>query len=75
MAAYAVALILFLFCFARPLWNWATWDSSRGTFELGIVKITSRPPFPSDARAIIAGLVLPVVLAAFGRIVSASERK
>ena len=68
VATYAVAAILFFFYFARPFWDWATWDRSRGTLDFGIVRITNRPPFPSDARSVLVGLVLPVILGAVGAV-------
>ncbi len=74
VAAYAIALILFLFFFVRPFWDWATWDRARGTLDLGLVRITTRPPFPGDARSVLVGLVLPVLLAAFGRVVGHRPR-
>ena len=67
-AAMLVAAILFGVYFAKPFWGWATWNEKEGTLDLGIMKITNRPPFPGDARAIGLGLVLPIVLAAAGRI-------
>jgi len=68
VAAYAVAAILFFFYFARPFWDWATWDRSRGTLDFGIVRITNRPAFPSDTRSVLVGLVLPVILGAIGKV-------
>jgi hypothetical protein len=73
LAAYAVAAVLFLFFFARPLWDWAAWDSARGTLDLGIMRVTTRPPFPNDPRSVIVGLVLPIVLAATGRVLHGSR--
>ncbi len=72
VAAYAVAAILFFFYFARPFWDWATWDRSQGTLDFGIVRITNRPPFPSDARSVLVGLVLPVILGAIGKVMDRS---
>ena len=72
-AAYLVGIILFIFFFGRPFWDWATWNESRGTFDFGFVKVTTRPPFPSDAKAIVVGLILPILLAASGRIVSSGR--
>jgi len=72
-ALFAVAAILFVFFFARPLWAWATWDRAHGTLDLGIVKFSNRPPFPGDARSVVVGLVLPVVLAAIGRVIGAAR--
>lgn len=69
LAAYAVALVLFLFFFARQAWAWATWNEAKGTIDLGIVKLTSRPPFPNDARGVLMGLIVPIVLAAGGRVI------
>jgi hypothetical protein len=67
LAAYLVAAILFLFDFGRPLWEWATWNESRNTVDLGFVKISSRPAFPGDGRAIGLGLILPIVIGAGAR--------
>ncbi len=69
LAAYAVSLVLFVFFFGRQAWDWAAWDSSKGTVDFGFMKITSRPPFPNDVRSVMLGLVTPIVIAAFGRIV------
>ena len=74
VAAYVVAGILFVVYFGGPFWQWLTWDRSRGTLDLGILKVTTRPPFPSDAKGVIAGLVLPVMLAAFGRVFERTPR-
>ena len=67
-ACHGIAAILAFFYFVRPLWAWATWDRHRNTLDLGFIKVSARPDFPSDARAIGLGLVLPVVLFAIGRI-------
>ena len=69
LAAYAIALVLFVFFFGREFWDWASWDEAKGTMDLGFMKITSRPPFPDDARSVLLGLVTPIVIAALGRIV------
>ena len=69
LAAWAVAAVLFVFFFGRAFWEWATWDRARGTVDFGFMKITSRPPFPNDVRSVLLGLVVPIVLAAAGRIV------
>jgi hypothetical protein len=74
LAAYAIALVLFVFFFGRPFWEWATWNPKQGTLDLGFIKVTTRPAFPSDAKAIVAGLVLPIVLAATGRVIEISKR-
>lgn len=74
LAAYAIALILFVFFFGRPLWNWMTWDSKQGTLDLGFLKVTTRPSFPNDAKAIVVGLVLPIVLTATGRVIQTAKR-
>lgn len=68
MAAYAIALVLFLFFFGRQFWEWATWNEKQGTLDFGFMKITSRPPFPSDARSVLLGIIAPIVLAAGGRV-------
>jgi len=72
LAAYAVSLVLFVFFFGRQAWDWATWDSAKGTVDFGFMKITSRPPFPNDVRSVMLGLVTPIVIAAFGRIAGRS---
>jgi len=74
LAAYAIALVLFVFFFGRPFWEWATWNSKQGTLDLGFLKVTTRPAFPSDAKAIVVGLVLPIVLAATGRVIQTPKR-
>ncbi len=74
LAAYALALVLFVIFFGRGFWHWATWNSSKGTFDLGIIKVTTRPAFPDDARSIVVGIVLPIVLAATGRVVEGGRR-
>jgi hypothetical protein len=74
-AAYLVAAILLGFFFGRPFWNWAMWNESSGTFDFGIVKITTRPPFPGDVKSVLVGLVLPTLLAAFAKIIAAGGRK
>lgn len=71
MAAYAIALVLFLFFFGRQFWDWATWNEKQGTLDFGFMKITSRPPFPNDARSVLLGIIAPIVLAAGGRIFDA----
>lgn len=68
LAAYAVAIVLFVFFFGRDLWAWASWNESQGTLDFGLFKVTSRPPFPNDARSVLVGLVLPIVLLAVGRV-------
>ena len=68
LAAYAVAIVLFVFFFGRDLWAWASWSESQGTLDFGLFKVTSRPPFPNDARSVLVGLVLPIVLLAVGRV-------
>ena len=73
VALYAVALVLFVFFFGRQAWDWATWDSAKGTVDFGFMKITSRPPFPNDGRSVLLGLVTPIVLVALGRIVGRPE--
>jgi len=68
-AAIAIALVLFVFFFGRPFWEWASWNDARGTLDLGFMRITSRPPFPNDLRSVMLGLVVPIVLVAAGRVV------
>jgi len=33
------------------------------------VKLSSRPPFPNDARGVLMGLIIPIVLVASGRVI------
>jgi len=68
LALYAIALVLFVFFFGREAWDWATWNEQKNTLDLGFLKVSSRPPFPNDARSVLVGLVLPIVLAAGGRV-------
>ncbi len=68
VAALVIAAVLFVVYFGHPFWSWATWNAKEGTLDFGIMRITNRPPFPSDGRAIGLGLVLPVVLGAIGRV-------
>ena len=74
-AAYAVALVLFVGFFGRAFWEWATWNRSQGTFDLGFIKVTNRPAFPDDARSIVVGLILPIVLAATGRVIATTKQQ
>jgi uncharacterized membrane protein len=74
IAAYAVALVLFLIYFGRPFWDWATWRESQNSLDLGFIKVNVRPPFPSDGRSVGVGLVVPIVLAAFARVFQGSSR-
>jgi len=69
LAAYAIAVVLFVFFFGRAFWDWASWNEQQATLDLGIMKITNRPPFPSNPRSVFVGLVIPIALMAFGRIV------
>jgi hypothetical protein len=69
LAAYAVAVVLFVFFFARQFWDWASWRESKGTLDFGFLKITTRPPFPNDARSVLVGLITPIILAAGGRVI------
>jgi hypothetical protein len=69
MAAYAIAIVLFLFFFGRQFWQWASWNDAKGTLDFGFLKITSRPPFPNDARSVLLGLITPIVLAAGGSVI------
>jgi hypothetical protein len=73
-AAYAIAVILFVIYFGRDFWEWATWNESRSTVDLGIVRIGVRPPFPSDARSVFLGLVTPILLFAGGTILGRGSR-
>jgi len=61
--------VLFVFFFARQFWDWASWQESKGTLDFGFLKITSRPPFPNDARSVLLGLITPIILAAGGRVI------
>ena len=72
MAAYAIAVILFVFFFGRQFWEWANWHDSKGTLDFGLFKISSRPPFPNDGRSVLLGLITPIVLAAGGRLIDRS---
>jgi hypothetical protein len=74
LALFLVAAVLFVAFFGKPFWSWATWNAKEGTLDLGIVKFTNRPPFPGDARGIGLGLVLPIVLAAAGRVLALAGR-
>ncbi len=69
LAAYAIALVLFVFFFGRQFWDWASWQESKGTLDFGFFKVTSRPPFPNDARSVLLGLITPIILAAGGRVI------
>ena len=69
LAAYAIAVVLLVFFFAREFWAWASWQESKGTIDFGFLKITSRPPFPNDARSVLLGLISPIILAAGGRVI------
>lgn len=70
MAAYAIAVVLFLFFFFRQFWGWMTYDDAKSSIDFGIVKFSSRPPFPSDARSVFLGLIVPIALVAGGRVFS-----
>ncbi len=69
LAAYAIAIVLFVFFFGRQFWEWASWKESKGTIDFGFLKITSRPEFPSDVKSVTLGLIAPIVLAATGRVI------
>ena len=73
LAAYAIALVLFVFFFGRSFWEWASWHDSKGTIDFGFLKITSRPAFPNDARSVLVGLVVPILLAAGGRVIAPQQ--
>jgi hypothetical protein len=68
-AAFVIAIVLFVFFFARQAWAWATWNEAKNTLDFGFMKITNRPPFPSDVRSVLLGLIAPIVLAAAGRVI------
>lgn len=72
-AAFAIAIVLFVFFFARQAWAWATWNEAKNTLDFGIVKISNRPPFPNDVRSVMLGLIVPIVLAAVGRVIGAGS--
>jgi hypothetical protein len=72
LAAYAIAAVMFVFFFGRQFWQWANWHDARGTLDFGLFKISSRPPFPNDARSVLLGLILPIVLAAGGRVIGSA---
>jgi hypothetical protein len=74
LALYAIALVLFGFFFGRGFWEWLTWNRSEGTFDLGVIKVTTRPSFPSDAKSVIVGLILPIALATAGRVIESAKR-
>jgi hypothetical protein len=73
-ASFAVAAVLLVFFFLRPLWAWMTWDQAKGTLDFGFMKVSSRPSFPSDARSVVVGVVLPIVLGAVGRVMQVGNR-
>jgi hypothetical protein len=68
LALWAIALVLFVFFFGRQAWEWATWNERKNTLDLGFLKVSARPPFPNDAKSVLVGLVLPIVLAAGARL-------
>ncbi|MEQ1833782.1 MAG: hypothetical protein ABL977_12065 [Candidatus Eisenbacteria bacterium] len=68
LAAYAIAVVLFVFFFGRQFWAWASWKESQGTIDFGFLKISSRPEFPNDVKSVTLGLIAPIVLAATGRV-------
>jgi hypothetical protein len=68
-AAFVIAIVLFVFFFGRQAWAWATWNEARNTLDFGILKISTRPPFPNDLRSVLLGLILPIALAAAGRVI------
>ena len=68
-AAFVIAIVLFVFFFGRQAWEWATWNEAKNTIDLGIVKFSTRPPFPNDLRSVLLGLIVPIALAAAGRVV------
>ena len=38
LAAFAIAIVLFVMYFGRGFWEWATWNESKNTVDFGIVK-------------------------------------
>ena len=73
-AVVLIAVVLFVAYFLRPALAWALWNAKEGTMDFGIVRFTNRPPFPGDALGIGLGLVLPIVLAAAGRVLGLSGK-
>ena len=67
-ALVLIAIVLFIVYFGHPFWQWATWRETENTVDLGFLKINVRPPFPSDGRGIGLGLIVPIALAAMGRV-------
>jgi hypothetical protein len=68
-AVFVIAIVLFVFFFGRQAWAWATWDEAKNTLDFGIVKISNRPAFPNDVRSVMLGLIVPIALAAAGRVI------
>ena len=68
-AAFVIAIVLFVVFFARQAWAWATWNEAKNTLAFGILKISNRPPFPNDVRSVLLGLIVPILLAAAGRVI------
>jgi hypothetical protein len=68
-AMFVIAIVLFVFFFARQAWQWATWDEAKNTLDFGLVKFSTRPAFPNDLRSVLLGLIVPIALAAAGRVV------
>jgi len=73
-AMIAAAIVLFVIYFVRPFFDWATWNEAKGTLDLGIIKVTTRPPFPSDGRSVGLGLIVPIALAAAGFVIGQSRK-
>ena len=38
-AAFVIAIVLFVFFFARQAWAWATWNEAKNTLDFGFMKI------------------------------------
>ena len=74
LAAYAIAVVLMAIFFLKPFWAWATWNESKNTLDLGFIKVTNRPPFPSDGKSVGLGLIAPIVLAAAARVVESGKK-
>jgi hypothetical protein len=68
-AAFVIAIVLFVFFFGRQAWTWATWNEAKNTIDFGIVKFSTRPPFPNDLRSVLLGLIVPIAIAAAGRVI------
>ena len=68
-AMFLIAIVLFVFFFGHHAWQWVTWNEAKNTLDFGIVKFSTRPAFPNDARSVLLGLIVPIALAAAGRVI------